>query len=91
MTSSIISPLPLVWNHDSELWLAPSLEEAKQASANLAGVPVENGWENEPLDEQALSELNEFCDEYGNEQTGLEAYQDRLANGATVEPFGVIE
>lgn len=88
--------IPKVWKLTStELWLAPSLDEATDAAMKLSGLSrdevIDPVYREEPVSDEVLSELTGFYDTFGNEQTGLEAYQERLANGATVEPFGVIE
>lgn len=87
--------IPKVWKlTTTELWLAPSLDEAIEAAMKLSGLSrdevIDPVFSDEPVSDEVLSELSGFYDAFGNEQTGLEAYQERLANGATVEPFGVI-
>lgn len=88
--------IPRVWRlNNSDYWIAPTLEEAIQESMKLSGLPrdeiYESGLGEDPISEEALASMTGFYNSLGEPQSGLEAYQERLANGATVEPFGVIE
>lgn len=90
------SDIPKVWQlNASDYWLAPTLEDAIQAAMELADVSRDEVYQAgcglEPVSEKALAEMTGFFNDRGEPQTGLDAYREQLAQGATVAPFFIAE
>lgn len=93
----VVKDRPKVWQlTETEFWLAPTLEDAIEASMKLSGMPrgevYEPGRGTEPVTDDVLEAIQGvFFDDQGISRSGLEEYRERVRNGATVDPFVALE
>lgn len=85
-----IDVIPKVWQiNDSEWWLAPTLEEAIEASMEMTGLSREetcDGIDENPLTEEEMADMP-YLEADGTETTFLAVYKECLEKEDAVLPF----
>lgn len=87
--------MPVVWQlNASDLYLAPTLEEAIQYSMELSGSSRDDAFDPDygsVVSEDELESMTCFFNNDGTERTGLEVYHEMLADGKTIQPFVAVD